>query len=382
MKKICFVSTIPGSLRTFLLKPATALHETGEFEIYFMSSRDEEAEKDFPPFIHFIPIPMKRGVDLSALSVVRKMKAVFKKERFDIVQYFTPNAACYASIAAKSAKIPVRVYSQWGILYVGFHGFKRSVYKYIEKMVCRKSTCIEVENQANLDFSHAEKLYPADRGSVIWNGSAVGVPLDRFDIDRKAEWNESVRGQFGIPKEDYVFGFCGRQNKDKGLNELLEAMRKIVGEKPAAHLLLVGRDADAKSLNEELYAWAKSCPNVHFTGRVSDPEKYYAAMDCYVMPSYREGFGMTVIEAESMAVPVIASDIVGHKGTMIPDVTGVLVESHSSKALYDAMNRMMADRSAGVEMGKRGREYVEQNFEQKELLRRIVEIRKKQAGLQ
>lgn len=381
MVKICIVSTIPASLRTFQLKTAEALYKTGNFDIYFMSSPDKTIQEQFPDYIHFIPIQMKRGIDINALSVIRQMEKAFQKESFDIVQYFTPNASCYASIAAKRAKIPVRIYSQWGILYVGFTGLKRFVFQQIEKTVCKNSTHIEVENRANLAFSHSEGLYPTTKGTVIWNGSASGVPLDRYDITKKEEWRKQTRARLGLSEDAFVFGFCGRQNKDKGLNELLQAIKQCVELHPDAHLIILGTDTDSKTLDAELYNWARHCPNIHFAGRVPNPEEYYAAMDCYTMPSYREGFGMTIIEASSMGVPVVVSDIVGHRDTMIPDATGLCVDSHNTQALYEAMLKMMNNETMRLEMGRQGRVYVEKNYEQAELLKRIIAVREQQAGL-
>ena len=193
MKKICFVTTIAASLRTFLLKQAEALHNTGEYEVYFISNPDPQIEKEFPKYVKFYPIQMKRGVGIDGLYVIPKLVRIFRKERFDIVQYFTPNASFYASTAARIAGIPCRIYSQWGILYVGFKGIKRKTFKYIEKRVCRNSTVIEVENRANLEFSHKERLYPDDKGYVIWNGSASGVSLDKYDIEKKDEWRSTIR---------------------------------------------------------------------------------------------------------------------------------------------------------------------------------------------
>lgn len=381
MIKICFVATVAFSLRTFLLKTAEALHETGEFDIYFMANPNAQIEKEFPEYIHFIPIPMKRGIGLDAFSAIRKMKKVFLKEKFDMVQYFTPNASCYASIAAKSANVPVRLYTQWGLVYVGFSGIKRCIFKMIEKMICKNSTWIEVENRANLEFSHKEGLYPEEIGTVVWNGSASGVSLEKYNIDKKAEWRQATRSKLGISENDFVFGFCGRQNKDKGLNELLQATKEIMEDNANVHLLLIGSSIDAKTLNADLFGWAQKHPRVHFTGRVSNTEEYYAALDCYTMPSYREGFGMTVIEAGSMGVPVVISDIVGHKDTMIPDVTGICVEPKNYVALRDAMKLMMTDEAKRREMGAQGRKYVEQHYEQKQLLSKIVEARRKLAHL-
>lgn len=376
MKKICFVATQASSLRTFLLKTAEALFDTGSFEIYFMASPNEKIEKEFPEYIHFIPVHMKRGIDKNFLKNIKKMKTIFKREEFDIVQYFTPNASCCASIAAKQAKIPVRLYTQWGLVYIGFSGLKKWIFKRIEKFVCANSTYIEVENRANLEFSHQEKLYPQNVGSVVWNGSACGVSLEKYNIEKKNEWRKLHREELGIRDGDFVFGFCGRQNKDKGLNELFLATKKMLEENTRIHLILMGSSGDSVTLNQDLYRWAKNCPNIHFIGRVSNPEEYYSVMDCYTMPSYREGFGMTIIEAQSMGVPVVISDIIGHKDTMIPNITGIVVKPKDEFNLYQAMKNMVENDDMRTAMGNKGRSYVEENFEQKQLMQKIVEVRK------
>ncbi|MBR2861926.1 MAG: glycosyltransferase [Clostridia bacterium] len=377
-KKICFVTTIAASLRTFLLKTAEALYETGEFEIYFMANPDAEIEKEFPEFVHFIPVKMKRGIDAELIKVILNMKKIFKKEKFDVVQYFTPNASFYASTASRLAKIPNRVYTQWGMVYVGFSGIKRKIFKLLEKTTCANSTYIEVENRANLRFSHSEGLYPESKGVVIGNGSAAGVSLERYDVSKKDEFRASVRAEHQIPEENFVFGFMGRVTRDKGVNELLTAAQKMIEEHQDVTFLIAGAlsDTNVLTLNPQLYAWAQECPNVILAGRTPVPEQYYAAMDCYVMPSYREGFGMTIIEAQGMKTPVIISDITGHEDTMLPDVTGLCVPVRSSDALFDAMNTMYADKEKCALMGAKGREYVENNFEQKKLIGLIVEARK------
>lgn len=124
MYKICFVTTISLTLKSFVLELAKYLHATGDFEIHFVCDHDAEFEKTLPEYIHYNPISMKRGISFDGLKAIREMKKYFKQEKFDLIQYSTPNASCYASIAAKQAKIPCRLYCQWGIAYVGFQGIK------------------------------------------------------------------------------------------------------------------------------------------------------------------------------------------------------------------------------------------------------------------
>jgi glycosyltransferase involved in cell wall biosynthesis len=217
------VTTIPGTIRVFLLNCAEYLHSTGEFEISFMSSPDETFQQSLPSYFHYYPVKMTRGMAIDGLRVIKEMTEIFRREKFDLVQYSTPNAACYASIAAKKAKIKHRLYCQWGLAYIGFSGIKRKLLKKVEKMVCSNSTWIEPDSYGNLKFAHDERLYPETKGSVIWNGSACGISLDKFDLSKKDDYRQYIREKHDIPEKAFVFGFIGRMTGDKGVNELFSA---------------------------------------------------------------------------------------------------------------------------------------------------------------
>jgi hypothetical protein len=183
--KICYVTTVPITLEAFVLPTIRYIHEHTDWEISLICDEDPEFGKRLPEYVHYLPVPMKRGISLSGIGAIFKMAKIFRKEKFDIVQYSTPNASLYASMAAKMAKVPVRLYCQWGMAFVGFSGVKRKIFKAIEKFVCRNSTWIEPDSFGNLKFSHEEGLYSPEKSSVVWNGSASGVDLKKFDISQK-----------------------------------------------------------------------------------------------------------------------------------------------------------------------------------------------------
>ena len=113
MKKICICTTVPSTIRAFILDSVRYIHENTDWDISFICDYDEDFEKSLPEYIHYYPVKMERGISLSGLKAIREFKKIFKREKFDLVQYSTPNASLYASIAANSAKIPVRLYCQW-----------------------------------------------------------------------------------------------------------------------------------------------------------------------------------------------------------------------------------------------------------------------------
>ena len=181
----------------------------------------------------------------------------------------------------------------------------------------------------------------------------------------------------GISDDDFVFGFVGSITGDKGINELLTAFRWLLEHYTNARLLLIGAIEKATSLDPTLMNWAKQEPSVRFCGRSNEVEKYMASMDCLVTPSYREGFGMTVIEAGAMALPVICADIPGPTDAIQDGVNGLVVEVKNAEALEDAMGRICTDTNLCKELGKAGLELVEANYERNTLFRYILDDRKR-----
>lgn len=380
-KKICFVTTVPMTLEFFVFPLAEYLIDNTDWEITFVTGLDDEFKRPIPAGVRVLRVHMHRGMSFDGLRAIHELKAIFKRERFDLVQYSTPNASLYTSIAAKLAGVPVRLYCQWGIVYVGFHGFKRKVFKTIEKTVCRLSTWVEPDSFGNLRFSHDEGLYPEKKGSVIWNGSACGVKLDKFDISQRGVWRKAIREKYDIPADARVFGFIGRITGDKGINELYAAYRQILAEMPDSYLMLVGGMEKADSVDDALYAWAEAEPRVLFCGSTNVVEQYLSAMDVFILPSYREGFGAVVVEAESMGLPVIVTDIPGPTDAMREGETGLIVKKADVPTLVDAMLRLGNDAALREKFAANARPFIENSFEQSALMRHIMEDRKRLMGV-
>ena len=377
MKKICFITTIAPTLEGFVFEFAKYMHSMTGYDITFICDYDSEFEKKIPDYVHYIPIEMKRGISINGLKACIKMISIFKKNKFDIVQYSTPNASLYASIAGKIAKIPVRLYCQWGLAYMGFKGLKKSVFYAAEKLVCKLSTWIEPDSKGNLDFCHAQKLYPADKGSVINNGSACGVSLEKFDIKLKKEYRNEIRNKYNISQDAFVYGFVGRITGDKGINELLSATQNLLKTYNDIYVLFVGEFDKKYSISRELLEWSKSDKHIIYCGATSNAEKYYAAMDCYVMPSYREGFGLTVVEAGAMGLPVICTNIPGPTDAIVDGVTGIVIEKQNVCELENAIKKLYSDRELAAKLGSAGLKNVMENYEQKTLFRYILDDRLK-----
>lgn len=374
MIKICFVTTVHDTLDSFVLDLAEYLHGTNEYEISFACKKNEEFERRLPSYIHFYPITIERGANSTVFTATRELKWLFQKEKFDIVQFSTPNASFCASTAARQTGIPVRLYCQWGLAYVGFQGWKRTVFKALEKKTCQNATVIEPDSQGNLNFSVEEGLYPHSKAHVIGKGSASGVNLKKFNLSEKPVWRHEIRKKYSIADSDLVFGFVGRLDRDKGINELLAAYNQLKNKH--SHLFVIGPEDKKNTLDQHLYQASLKDPSIVYTGEIGNVEQYLSAMDIFVLPSYREGFGSVVIEAEAMGLPVIVTDIPGPTEAMRNGLTGIVVKKADISTLQQAMKKLAENQELCRQYGQSSAVFAKEGFEQTQLFEKIDQDRR------
>ena len=369
-KKICALTTISKTMDWFVVDSMRNFAKNG-FEVTLVCDMDEEFIKRNSDFATCIPVKMSRGIDpIGAIRGIRKFYRIFKENKFDIIQYSTPNAALYASVAGKFAKVPVRVYGQWGIRYVTFTGLKRFIFKMLEKFTCMGTTHIKAVSFKNRQFAIDEKLCRAEKISVIGIGGTVGVDLKEYDLGAKSDFNKEIRKKYNISEKDFLFGYVGRLNVDKGINELIEAFKGIDNAK----LMLVGMLDDKYRPSEENLKYAEENDKIILTGNVAPQEvcKYLAAFDILVHPTYREGFGKVLQEAMAMECPIITTDVPGPSEVIEAGVSGALVEAQNADQLREEMVSLMNDKERQQAFAKNGRKRVETYFERSIMLNNIL----------
>ncbi len=378
MKKICIVTTLWSSINNWILPFLEAYHQRGVdvTVVCNMEKAFEENLKKQFPFVHTYAISFPRGISVGgSVKSIAKLHRFLKREKFDMVQYSTPNASLYGAVAAKMAKVPMRLYCQWGMVYVTMQGMKRKVFEKIERLVCRLSTHVQPDSYGNLEFCRQQGMYDETKSCVILNGSAKGLDLEVFDIQKKDDFRKKIRQQYQIPENAQVIGFVGRLGKEKGCNELLTAFQTLKAEFLAAKLLFVGPIEKEDTMDPELLAYFRACEDIIKTGRVSNVEQYMAAMDVFVLPSYREGFGMSVIEASAMGVPVVVTEYPGPAGTMEDGVTGYAVPVQDTEILTARIRGLLQDPEKAALMGSNGCRYVTERFDRKVFLEKYMENR-------
>lgn len=342
------------------------------YEVTIGCKRDDSFAKVVPDELTYLPLDIERGFSLKGtLLGIWQLYQFFRKNKTQIVEYGTENVSFCASIAAWLARVPVRIYNQWGARYVGYpKGAARSFSIFIEKTCAKLSTVVRQSSELNRKMCIEDKLYKAEKVKVLGYGGTVGADFSRFDISKKSEWNKAFREQYGIGEKDFVFGDICWVRRDKGSNEFISAFKRL--NQRDAWLVFVGDIYNEDPVDPELMEWAKASDRVIFTGRVLDVEHYVAGFDCMVHASYREGLGMVLQEAGAMGVPCITTDIPGPKEFGINGETGLLVERMNTDDLFDKMSFLYNDRNRLNKLSKGVFEMTKARYERSVMVNRIL----------
>lgn len=365
MKKFFIVTTIPLSLNFF---KGNLSFLSRYYDVYAISS-EKKALEDFctKEGVRSFYIPMKRPISLFwDLICLFKFVLLFLKEQPEIVHGNTPKGSMLSMIAAWITRVPVRIYMCHGLRYQGAQGRIRKLLMFMERLSCSCATEVICVSKGVRDTLVKDKICNDRKAIVVGNGSASGVDLSYFSPNVVQE-DISIRNELGIFEKSFVFIFVGRIVADKGINELVSAFSKLSKEVRDVDLLLVGpEEHDLNPISDSSIWEIKANKRIHAVGKQIDIRPYLKASDTMTFPSYREGFGMVLIEAAAMNVPSISSDIIGCNEIIIDGVNGKLIPSKDSDSLYEAMKWFYEHKDAEVKQMQAGaRKLVEDRYEQK-----------------
>ncbi|MBA2313778.1 MAG: glycosyltransferase [Chloroflexi bacterium] len=202
------------------------------------------------------------------------------------------------------------------------------------------------------------KIHAEGRATVPVELIYNGVDLDRYDHQEPCC---TLRDEYGMEPGAVLVGVVARLEPEKGHPTLLEAWPLVLRQVPNAHLVIVGEG----SRREALEAQARELRIAHrvvFTGRRDDVPAVTAALDCAVLPSYREAQGLTILEAMALSRPVVASNVGGIPEMIEDGVTGLLVSPHDAAALGAAIGRVLLDHPLADMIGRAGHDMVHDRF--------------------
>lgn len=286
---------------------------------------------------------------------------LFRKLNPYMVHSMTPKAGLLCMIAAWITRVPKRIHTFTGLVWPTSIGIKRIVLIITDWLTCACATHIIPEGQGVLnDLRQSITKKPM---RVLGFGNIKGVDLQmcsrRPEVMVKAAEIQNV--------DTFTFIFVGRLVGDKGINELVTSFGTLNEKYPDTRLLLVGRYEDnLDPLKSDTLETIKSNPSIEAVGPKYSDEllAYYAASDCFVFPSYREGFPNTVLEAGAMELPSIVTDINGSREIICDGENGLIVPPKDVNALYNAMEQILINYDLRCSMANNARPMIEARFEQ------------------
>ncbi len=375
--RLCFVTAVPTTVVAFLNAHIERLAD--DYEVFVISdfSGDEPGVSRRATRIHVsIPREISIGRDVAGMLALLR---TFRRHRFDIVHSITPKAGLLSMAAASLGGVPVRVHWFTGQVWVTRHGLARAVLKSADRLLAALATHLLADSPSQRDFLVSERVCSDSRIAVIGDGSICGVDGRRFRPDPDAR--RAVRAELDIPSDAAVVLYVGRLNADKGLREMAQAMLRIDDAFSCLHWLLVGPDEGGMEAHVRGAARALG-PRLHFPGPTREPERFMAAADLFCVPSYREGFGISALEAAAAGLPSVATRIYGLTDAVEDGETGILVPPRDAPALADAIATLLRDSSRRRTMGGAARDRALRLFSGERIVagladfyRRIREVR-------
>lgn len=371
--KLIRCSTISLTLSSFV--ETSIKHLMSRYDLVLLSSPDQNLEKLGLKFnIKTIGVLMQRRMSpVQDLRSLLNLIKVFHKEKPYMVHSMTPKAGLLCMLAAWITRVPRRVHTFTGLVWPTATGLSRKILMATDWLTCACATHIIPEGKGVMkDLQHISHK-PM---KVLGFGNVRGVDLDYW---RKT--NASSNKLREIKRDDvFTFIFVGRIVRDKGINELIAAFDKL-SHKYKVRLLLVGTFEDAL---DPVAVSTKKIIEVNSSIEYLGPQygtdllACYAASDCLVFPSYREGFPNTVLEAGAMELPSIVTDINGSREIIvckneentspIKDMklcdNGIIIPSRNEDLLYKAMEEIFKNDNVRAMMASQAREMVATRFEQ------------------
>lgn len=351
--KICQLCAVDFTLYHFLTRLMIGLEEAGH-EVVGVCSDGPYVARARALGLRIEPVEIARSFNLARhAGAYRRLLALFRRERFDLVHVHTPVAALIGRVAAWHAGVPRIVYTAHGFYFhAEMPAWKRAIFILLEWLPGRLTDALLTQAEEDAD---AARRYRLCRGGLI-EAIGNGVDVERFRPAASAAERVTTRRALGAPDDVVVILMVGRLVAEKGYLELFQAMRQIdavlwvAGERlPSDH---------ASAIDAALAEIARDpalSRRIRLLGYRDDVPALMRAADIFTLPSHREGMPRSIIEAMVSGLPVVATDIRGAREEVVPSETGALVPAGDARALADALGRLAADPGLRARQGAAGR---------------------------
>jgi glycosyltransferase involved in cell wall biosynthesis len=362
--KVAHITTIDLSLRCLLLNQLRSIQQAG-YEVVGISSPGPDVSALEAAGIRHLPVSMTRNVTpLADLASLWQLYRIMRRERFTIVHAHTPKAELLGQVAARLAGVPIVVDTFRGIYFRnGMHLLWRRLFMAMARIAAARADIVLSQSSESIGVAMQEGLCPPEKIKFLGNG----IDVRRFDRNRLDETVlAQKRAELGLSPESPVVGFVGRLVREKGILELLQAIQTVRQHVPTVRLLIIGPidiekpDALTPQLAQE-YDLAECCI---FTGMRHDMPELYALMDVFALPSHRESFPRSPMEASAMGVPSVVTDIPGCRETVEHNRNGLLTPLGDVPALAQTIIELFTRPEKAKQMAVEGRRMALTRFDE------------------
>lgn len=361
--KIIRATTVPVSLNAFC---SGILHELSKkYEVVALSSPGDDLDLfGKREGVRTIAVPMERHISLiKDLKSLLALLRVLHLEKPKMVHSMTPKAGLLCMFAGWLTRVPVRVHTFTGLVWPTERGLKRRILMLTDWLTCACATHIIPEGEGVRSDLISGKITKKSM-KVLGFGNVKGVDMNYYS--RRKEVLDIMTQKALKHQESFTFLYVGRIVRSKGINELCHAFDKL-SKTASVRLILVGPYEDELDpISDESKNIISENDAIEAVGPKHGDEllAYYAAADCFVMPSYREGFPNTVLEAGSMGLPCIVTDINGSREIIKEGINGIIVPAKDEELLHRAMNLILSSSVDRCKMAGNARKMVAARFEQ------------------
>lgn len=365
MPKILHVVNVAFTIPYFLGKQLAYFSDKGYDEYVACSPSDDLRKYANLYRFHYKEIEITRQI-----SVIKDLKAIYylwkfiRLNRFDVVVGHTPKGGMCAMIASFLAGTHFRIYFRHGLVYETAHGFKRFILKFVDQTTSLLATRIVCVSNSVAKKSIKDNLNGLKKQLVLGYGTCNGIDIDRFNPTQiNPAYRTKLQEKYNLANDNFVIGYVGRLVRDKGIKDLVDAYELVHREYPQTRLLLVGMLEQRDALTPETVYRIKTLPGVICTGRVAneDVHNFYGLMNVFVLPSYREGFPTSVLEASAMNLPVLTTTSTGCIDSIIDNQTGMFIQ-HDAGDIAEHIIELMTNRDLYSRLSEGGRKFVVKHF--------------------
>jgi glycosyltransferase involved in cell wall biosynthesis len=355
------------------LQPLTAALEVEGYAVAMACARGPWFEELEAKGFRMVENPVSRSANVieHGRSLWRTYR-LLRREKIDVLHVHTPIAALVGRLAGWLARTPVIIYTAHGFY---FHENSRPMTKralvLLEKIGSACGDYIMCVSDEDRQAAISLGIARPEQVETIYNG----VDTAHYDPARfSEEQRAAIRAQSGIPPGAKVIGIMGRLVREKGFFEFFEAAAQVLKAHGDCWFMVVGdllpSDYDGRRDELKLHVERMGVAGrTVFTGMVDDPAPPLSAMDIFCLPSYREGMPISLLEAMSMALPCVATDIRGCREEVVQGETGWLVPAKDAGALAERILWLLDHPGHASEMGAAGRRRVLELFD----IRRVVD---------